>query len=413
GGASANITTLPTVTPASGVFVKVTLSATEMTADNVTVSFIDAAGAEWCDLLVNIQTAARQIDDLAYPTTSGRSIDVDTTGGVEVGTIAADAITAAAIATAAIDADAIASDAIGSAEFAQAAADKIWSSATRALTDKANFALAAAEYDNINKAVSGTVDSGSTTTIIDAERTEAATDYWKGSVIYFTGGGNIGIVRRITAFNAATDTLTLSPALPNAAAAADTYIILRNEFAEVLVDAMKADTLTASALAADAVTEMQSGLATSAALSTVQSDTDDIQSRLPAALVSGRIDASVGAMAADVITSASIAAGAIGSSEAPNLDAAVSSRATPAQVNTEVLDVLNVDTFAEPAQGAPPATATLIQKIGYLFKFLRNRHTQTATTLSVYADDATTVDQKATVSDDATTFDRGEIVSGP
>lgn len=40
----------------------------------------------------------------------------------------------------------------------------------------------------------------------------------------------------------------------------------------------------------------------------VQADTEDIQSRLPAALVSGRIDASVGAMAANVMTAAAAAA---------------------------------------------------------------------------------------------------------
>lgn len=40
----------------------------------------------------------------------------------------------------------------------------------------------------------------------------------------------------------------------------------------------------------------------------VETDTADIQSRLPAALVSGRIDASVGAMAANVITAAATAA---------------------------------------------------------------------------------------------------------
>lgn len=56
-------------------------------------------------------------------------------------------------------------------------------------------------------------------------------------------------------------------------------------------------------------------LATAAALATVQADTDDIQTRLPAALVSGRIDASVGAMAANVVTASAIAADAIGASE--------------------------------------------------------------------------------------------------
>ena len=79
--------------------------------------------------------------------------------------------------------------------------------------------------------------------------------------------------------------------------------------------AIAADAIGASELAADAVTEIQSGLATAAALATVQADTDDIQARLPAALVSGRIDASVGAMAANVVTAAAIAADAIGASE--------------------------------------------------------------------------------------------------
>lgn len=43
----------------------------------------------------------------------------------------------------------------------------------------------------------------------------------------------------------------------------------------------------------------------------VETDTADIQSRLPAALVSGRIDASVGAMAANTLTAAAIATDAI------------------------------------------------------------------------------------------------------
>lgn len=45
-------------------------------------------------------------------------------------------------------------------------------------------------------------------------------------------------------------------------------------------------------------------------LAALQSDTNDIQARLPAALVSGRIDASVGAMAANVLTATAINADA-------------------------------------------------------------------------------------------------------
>jgi hypothetical protein len=84
-----------------------------------------------------------------------------------------------------------------------------------------------------------------------------------------------------------------------------------------------------------------------------------------------------------------------------------------ASVNTEVLDVLNTDTFAEPAQGAPGATITLAAKIGYLYKAWRNKSTQTSSQYSLYNDDAATIDHKATVGDDGTTFTRGEAATGP
>jgi hypothetical protein len=46
-------------------------------------------------------------------------------------------------------------------------------------------------------------------------------------------------------------------------------------------------------------------------ITTILADTDNIQTRLPAALVSGRMDASVGAMATDVLTSTALAASAV------------------------------------------------------------------------------------------------------
>lgn len=65
GGALGNLGTLPVVTPASSKMVKITLSTSEMNGDNVTLVGSDAAGAEWRDIIINIQTAAQQIDDLA------------------------------------------------------------------------------------------------------------------------------------------------------------------------------------------------------------------------------------------------------------------------------------------------------------------------------------------------------------
>ena len=52
------------------------------------------------------------------------------------------------------------------------------------------------------------------------------------------------------------------------------------------------------------------GASLSADLVTLQSDTDNLQTRLPAALVSGRMDAHVGSIVAGVLTAATFAAGA-------------------------------------------------------------------------------------------------------
>lgn len=86
---------------------------------------------------------------------------------------------------------------------------------------------------------------------------------------------------------------------------------------------------------------------------------------------------------------------------------------TAAAVNAELVDVLTVDTHALPGQEAPTATPTLKGILTYLYKAWRNRTTSTATEYKLFADDALTVDQKATQSDDGTTFDSGEVGTGP
>lgn len=115
----------------------------------------------------------------------------------------------------------------------------------------------------------------------------------------------------------------------------------------------------------------------------------------------------------DALTSALTTVGSIGKLFVDNVNATISSRATPAQVNAEVVDGLATDTYAEPGQEAPAATAPLSTKIGYLYKLSRNKVTQDATTLKIYADDGSTVDQKSTVSDDGTTYTRDELATGP
>jgi hypothetical protein len=115
--------------------------------------------------------------------------------------------------------------------------------------------------------------------------------------------------------------------------------------------AINADAITAAKVAADVTTEIQSGLATAAALTTVD----------------GIVDA--------------------------------------------ILALLD-DARTEPGQGNPPVNPDTVTKIDYLYKAWRNRQTQTASEYALYADDGTTKDHEAAVSDDGTTFVRGEIGTG-
>jgi hypothetical protein len=85
GGAFANLTNLPVATSQG---VQLSLTSTEMNADNVTIACVDQTSPpEWCDTIVNVQTSARQVDDLAYPATSGRSMVVDASGLVDANTV--------------------------------------------------------------------------------------------------------------------------------------------------------------------------------------------------------------------------------------------------------------------------------------------------------------------------------------
>jgi hypothetical protein len=64
GGAFANLATLPDVDPDSSVQVKVSLSADEMNGDEIMVTAIDAAGAEWHSAAFVIHTAGQTFDAL-------------------------------------------------------------------------------------------------------------------------------------------------------------------------------------------------------------------------------------------------------------------------------------------------------------------------------------------------------------
>lgn len=254
-----------------------------------------------------------------------------------VGSVAAGGIAAASFAAGAIDATAIATDAIGSAELAASAVTEIQTG----LATSAALATVQADTDDIQARLPAALVSGR----IDA---------------------SVGAM--------AADTVTAA--------------------------AIATDAIGSAELAASAVTEIQSGLATAAALSTVQADTDDIQSRLPAALVSGRIDASVGAVAAGAITAAAIATGAV-DADALATDAV-----------TEIAAGVLATTIPELAQGAPAAVPSLSAALSLLYMALRNELKTTSGSLTI-SNDAGVVICKSALTDDSTTFTRAELVSGP
>lgn len=370
---------------------------------------------------------------------------------IERSSMADAAITTAKFAVGAINNAAIATDAIGDAELAANAFTN------SQLADSFRNELLSANGFNLL-----TADSGTVNTLVDAELTQAD-DFFNGMIVVFTGGSNNGLARTITDFDAATDTLTLAPDLLVAVAAGHTYYIaffpgvvsrdgvgdadvklwqavspnaLVSGAVDSDVSAIQANVITAASIATDAITAAKiaanaigaSELATDA-IGDAQIATGAIAST---AFAAGAIDAA--AIAADAIGASELATDAIGSAQlaisaineirdailsdattfaGANIDATISSRATPAQVNTEVSDVLKTDTITLPGQLAPPLTPTFEEALSWLYKVLRNRKTQTATQWSLLADDESTVDAKATVSDDATTAIKQEIVTGP
>lgn len=134
--------------------------------------------------------------------------------------------------------------------------------------------------------------------------------------------------------------------------------------------------------------------------------------RAAVGLAAADLDTQLGGIASDAGTAATEATAAATDAAAilvlttASLDATISSRATPADVNAQVLDVLNVDTFGEPT-GVPPATTTLQRKLSQVYMALRNGLTVTATD-KTFLDDGAAAEWKKPLSDDGTTYTEGE-----
>jgi len=278
-------------------------------------------------------------------------------GAITAASIATGAITNAKFAAGAIDAAAIATDAIGAAE------------------------LAADALTEIRSLASGTSDSGTTTTMVDAARTEADTDYWKGSIIVFTSGNLLGQARLITGFTPGTDTITYAPATTQAAGT-HTYEIWPNSAVDVQqwlqttvstptvagvpnVNCKTWNDLTTVALplvpttagrTLDVSTTGEAGIdwanigspTTAQNLSATNIDVDQVVASVSGAV--GSVTGAVGSISAGGIAAASFAAGAIDA--AAIATGAIDADALAADASAEIADaVWDEDATAHQTQG--------------------------------------------------------------
>lgn len=353
---------------------------------------------------------------------------------------------------------------------------------------------------------------GATSITLDASA-NSTTDFYKGRRVVILNGPRAGDTQFITAYNGTTKVATVSPGWVTTPAGTPDFGILQDARADLGFIKGTASAGVAgyvapdwSAINAPTTTVNLSGTTVKTATD-VETDTADIQSRLPAALVSGRIDASVGAMAANTLTASALAADAVAEiqsglstltqaqvqteceealqtyhldhliavadpgsvvADSSFLAKLVSKSATPAfssfNNTTDSLEALrdrgdaawttatgfstldaagvrtavglasaNLDTQlsaiddyldteiaaikavtdlftaaqSEPSS-VPAANATPMQKIAWLAALARNKITQTSTTQLLKADDGSTTVGTSTLSDDGTTFTRGE-----
>jgi hypothetical protein len=126
----------------------------------------------------------------------------------------------------------------------------------------------------------------------------------------------------------------------------------------------------------------------------------------PNNLVSGRVDASAGALAAGVITSAAFTAGAIDAA-AIAADAIGAAELATDAVN-EIRDAVWAKTLTE-LTAVPGVTAAVLDALNWCFTLARNRIEQTSTTQTVRRDDNATALASSTHSDDGTTHIRGKF----
>jgi len=177
----------------------------------------------------------------------------------------------------------------------------------------------------------GTAQAGAASTVTLDSGASATDDFYNGCFVNITNNSPanaLGQARRIIDYVGSTKVATVEGTWGTNPSSASTFEILLSPEANSSV-------ALAGTPHVDPATVGRFNVNATHVAGTVQTagdiigDTNDIQARLPAALVSGRMDSSVGAMAANTLTATAIAADAI-------TDAKVSSDVTIASVTGSV-----------------------------------------------------------------------------
>jgi hypothetical protein len=233
-------------------------------------------------------------------------------------------------------------------DFAQGAADKVWATAARSLTDKVGFALSAAGVQAIWDALTAaltTVGSIGKRLADDIDATISSRSTYAGgavasvtaAVTVGTNNDKTGYTLSVAGIQAIWDALTAALTTPNS-------------IGKLIVDNLNATITSVKAL-------------------------------LPAALVGGRMDSSVGAMQAGVITSAAHAVGA------------VDALALATDATVEIADsILDRDLGAGSDTGSP-----VKRTVRQALRALRNKSSIAAGTLTVTKEDDATASWTAAV----------------
>lgn len=324
----------------------------------------------------------------------------------------------------------------GTPPTAAAIADSVWD---EALSGHQTAGSAGRSLTLSGVILSETTLTGTpTTTVFRLSAGSSTDDFYNDMELVFVDGNAGGLSRVITDYNGTTKDVTIDEALPVTPASGDAVVIRtehkhsQSQIAVATRQEMDSNSTQLAAIVAD-TNELQTNYTSTragyldninnSALQTTTAQTGDSYARLGApvgasisadiATVDGNVDSILtdtnelqgdwtngGRLdllldAIKAVTDNIPASGALN-----NLSAA--------DVNAQVLDVLNTDTFSE-LSSIPAASTTLTNMVRLLYSMARNKTTQTSSTYTLRNDADSGNIGTATVSDDGTTFTKGEM----